>query len=139
MQEREILGVQERTFPHSIMGELCNVKKKKEPVIIMICLAPSWKLRASEARMQEKEILGAQERIYPHSIMGELSNEEKTGSLPVITMICLAPSWKLRTSEAQMQERETLGAQERIFPHSIMGELSNVLERILDNSYLRCV
>ena len=87
--------------------------------------------------MQEKEILGAQERIFPHSIMGELSNEEK--KKPVITMICLAPSWKLRTSEAQMQERETLGAQERIFPHSIMGELSNVLERILYNSYLRCV
>ena len=79
LQEREILGVQERTFPHSIMGELCNVKKKKEPVIIMICLAPSWKLRASEARMQEKEILGAQERIYPHSILGELSNEKKKG------------------------------------------------------------
>ena len=46
----------------------------------MICLAPSWKLRASEARMQEKEILGAQERIYPHSIMGELSNGEKEGA-----------------------------------------------------------
>ena len=45
----------------------------------MVCLAPSWKLRASEARMQEKEILGAQERIYPHNIMGELSNEEKKG------------------------------------------------------------
>ena len=88
--------------------------------------------------MQEKEILGAQERIYPHNIMGELSSGgKKGGSLPVITMICLAPSWKLRTSEAQMQERETLGAQERIFPHK--GELSNVLERILDNSYLRCV
>ena len=76
LQEREILGVQERTFPHSIMGELCN-ERKKEPVIIMICLAPSWKLQASEARMQEKEILGAQERIFPHSIMGELSNEGK--------------------------------------------------------------
>ena len=54
-------------------------------------------------------------------------------------MVCLAPSWKLRTSEARMQEREILKAQERIFPRSIMGELNDVLERILYNNYLRCV
>ena len=54
-------------------------------------------------------------------------------------MVCLAPSWKLRTSEARMQEREILRAQERIFPHNIMGELSNILERFLYDNYLRCV
>ena len=33
-----------------------------------------------------------------------------------------------------MQEREILRAQERIFPRSIMGELNDVLERILYNN-----
>ena len=29
MQEKEILGAQERIFPHSIMGELSNEEKKE--------------------------------------------------------------------------------------------------------------
>ena len=40
-------------------------------------------------------------------------------------MVRLAPSWKLRTSGAWMQERVILRAQERMSLRSIMGELND--------------